>query len=75
MSHDIRTPLNGVVGFAGLLQTTTLTEEQREFVNTIETSSLFLLALIQDILDHSKIEAGKIDLDPQPANIFQVSLS
>lgn len=73
MSHDIRTPLNGVIGFAGLLQTTDLNEEQKEFVDIIETSSLFLLNLIQDILDHSKIEAGKIDLDYQPANLLKVS--
>jgi hypothetical protein len=72
MSHDIRTPLNGVVGFAGLLQTTALTDEQKEFVSTIESSSVFLLTLLQDILDHSEIEAGNIELRPKPSNLYKV---
>jgi len=72
MSHDIRTPLNGVIGMAALLQSTELSNEQKEFTNVIESSSSFLLTLIQDILDHSKIEAGKIDLDPRPTNLVQL---
>jgi PAS domain S-box-containing protein len=52
MSHDIRTPLNGVIGMTSLLQTTELTKEQQEFIAIIESSSSFLLTLIQDILDH-----------------------
>jgi signal transduction histidine kinase len=72
MSHDIRTPLNGVIGMTSMLQTTQLNQEQNEFVDVIESSSKFLLNLIQDILDHSKIEAGQIDLDICPYNIAKV---
>ena len=71
MSHDIRTPLHGVVGMASLLGTTSLTEEQSEFVDTIQSSSLFLLGLLSDILDHSKMEAGKIDLEVSPVNVMK----
>mmetsp|Transcript_7501 Transcript_7501/g.8896 ORF Transcript_7501/g.8896 Transcript_7501/m.8896 type:complete len:684 (-) Transcript_7501:147-2198(-) len=72
MSHDIRTPLNGVIGMTSLLETTELTKEQHEFLQVIESSSIFLLNLLQDILDFSKIEAGKIDLDPQPTNLIKL---
>lgn len=72
MSHDIRTPLNGVIGMTSLLQTTPLTSEQSEFVETIQSSSSFLLELLQDFLDHSKMEAGKIDLEASPFNLVKV---
>jgi PAS domain S-box-containing protein len=66
VSHEIRTPINGVIGFSKLLRETSLTDEQCGFVDMIGSSGLTLEALISDILDMSKIEAGKIDIDHAP---------
>lgn len=63
MSHEVRTPMNGVIGMAQLLEMTELTEEQKEYVETIIKSSDNLLAIINDILDLSKIESGKIEFE------------
>ena len=63
MSHEIRTPLNGIVGFTELLKSTELNNEQKEFTNIIEKSSENLLAIINNILDLSKIESNKTELD------------
>lgn len=66
MSHEIRTPMNGVVGMADLLAETALSEDQRLFVNTIKSSGDALLVILNDILNYSKIEAGKLDLHTAP---------
>lgn len=66
MSHEIRNPLNAVIGMASVLETTTLDTQQQEISDTIISSSNFLLDLINDILDYSRIESGNIDLDPLP---------
>ncbi len=63
MSHEIRTPLNGIIGTSDLLNTCHLGREEREYAETIYTSGLTLLRLIEDILDISKIEAGKLTIE------------
>jgi PAS domain S-box-containing protein len=66
VSHEVRTPLNGILGMADLLLDTPLTPEQATYVKAAKTSGDALLSLIEEILDFSKIEAGKFELDPRP---------
>ncbi len=65
-SHEIRNPLNGIIGMSGLLLDTALTPEQMTYAKAVMTSGDALLSLIEELLDYSKIEAGKIDLEQRP---------
>lgn len=72
VSHEIRTPMNGVLGMARALQATSLTPQQRQYVDTILRSGDSLLEILNDVLDHSKIEAGRMDLEIAPFNLREV---
>lgn len=72
MSHEIRTPMNAIIGMVELLQDTSLTEEQKQYVQVFKRAGHNLLYLLNDILDFSKIEAGKLELEKTPLNLYDV---
>ncbi len=71
VSHEVRTPLNGILGMTGLALETDLTDEQREYLELVKVSANGLLRVINDILDFSKIEAGKLELDRAPFSLAE----
>ncbi|WP_152558615.1 sensor histidine kinase [Endozoicomonas numazuensis] len=69
MSHEIRTPLNGIVATSDLMKDEELTDEQAQYVEIIQQSGMALMSIITDVLDYSKIESGKLELDQQPFDL------
>ena len=72
MSHEIRTPINGIIGLTHLLKNTTLSSEQAYMINLLDVSSKSLLGVVNDILDISKIEAGKLKIVRSETNIYEL---
>lgn len=72
MSHEIRTPMNGIIGMADLLATTRLSDEQRDYAETIKQSADNLMTLLSDILDYSQLESGSLRMDFQPDSLVDL---
>ncbi|KJE91553.1 integral membrane sensor hybrid histidine kinase [Capsaspora owczarzaki ATCC 30864] len=73
MSHEVRTPLNCILGMTQIMMTTSLNNEQSDYLDTIKVSAQILLTVINDILDFSKIEAGQLSIDAIPFNFVQIT--
>ncbi len=70
MSHEIRTPMNGIIGTTSLLESTDLSETQKNYIQTIKNSGQALLVILNEILDFSQLEAGELDIAPEPFDIY-----
>lgn len=73
ISHEIRTPLNSIIGFSNQLKKIRLAKDQKSYVNAIHQSSAHLLDIVNEILDFSRMEAGKITLEPEPVNLVNLA--
>ncbi len=74
MTHELRTPLSGITGMAGLLEETPLAPDQREYVASISKAANHLGALVDDVLDMSKVESGRIELESAPVDLGELAL-
>lgn len=73
MSHEIRTPLNGIIGFTHLLMESNLKKKQAEYMATVNESANLLMHIVNDVLDFSKIESGKLELNIEEVNLFKIT--